>query len=326
MTKETPLYPLKFKPILKERLWGGSKLKELLGKPTSDEHIGESWEISAVPGDISVVANGPLMGANLQELIDSYGEDLLGSDIVQRFGKEFPILIKFIDAAKDLSIQVHPDDTLAQERHNSMGKTEMWYVMDADKDARLIIGFNKEVTAEEYLTSLESDRLSELLHEEVVRKGDSFMINAGRVHAIGAGVLLAEIQQTSDVTYRIYDFNRRNKEGDLRELHTKEALDAIDYSSEQDFKVDYSDIAGEPNTMVSSSYFKTNYLRLEEDKLLDLKTRASFSIYICVSGNAILQTDSTRVTLELGETVLLPASFDELRISTSGITLLEVTI
>ncbi|MEN8788803.1 MAG: type I phosphomannose isomerase catalytic subunit [Flavobacteriaceae bacterium] len=320
------LYPLKFKPILKERLWGGAKLRSLLKKPILSDTTGESWEISAVPGDISVVVNGPLKETNLQQLIDGYGEDLLGSNVVERFGSDFPILIKFIDAAKDLSIQVHPNDELAQKRHNSMGKTEMWHVMDADKDARLIIGFKNEVTTEEYISSLESNKLPDLLHDEFVKKGDTFMINAGRVHAIGAGVLLVEIQQTSDVTYRIYDFNRRNKEGDLRELHTQEALDAIDYSSNQDFRVDYSDIAGESNTMVRSPYFNTSYLRLEENKLLDLKARDSFTIYICVSGNAILQTDSTRVSMCLGETVLLPASIDELMIITPGVTLLEVTI
>ncbi len=320
------LYPLKFTPILKERLWGGTKLRDILGKAIPNEHTGESWELSGVPDDISVVSNGLLKGRNLQELIDEYGDQLLGKEVISTFGKKFPILIKFIDAAKDLSIQVHPDDQLAQRRHNAMGKTEMWHVMDADKDAKLIIGFKRDVTTEEYLSSLESNNLPDLLHEEYVKKGDAFMIKAGRVHAIGAGVLLAEIQQTSDITYRIYDFNRPDKEGNLRPLHTKEAIEAIDYSGNQDFRVVYSDSVDEANTMVRSPYFNTSYLRLQENKNLDLTTRSSFSIYICVSGKAFLQTQETEVALRLGETVLVPASIADLKILTTGVTLLEVTI
>ena len=325
MNKNT-LYPLKFTPILKERLWGGTRLRDLLGKAIPSEQTGESWELSGIPGDVSVVSNGSLKGRSLQELIDEYGDQLLGEAVISTFGRKFPILIKFIDAAKDLSIQVHPNDQLAQQRHNSLGKTEMWHVMDADKDAKLIIGFKRDMTAEEYISSLESNNLPDLLHEEIVKKGDTFMIRAGRVHAIGAGVLLAEIQQTSDITYRIYDFNRPDKEGNLRQLHTKEAIDAIDYSSHRDFKVVYSDSVGQANTMVRSPYFNTDYLRLQTNKNLDLTFRSSFSIYICVSGNAVLQTHELEVPLRLGETALIPASIGELKILTSGVTLLEVTI
>ncbi|MGB5237694.1 MAG: type I phosphomannose isomerase catalytic subunit [Flavobacteriaceae bacterium] len=320
------LYPLKFSPILKERLWGGSKLRDLLGKPIPNNHTGESWELSGVPGDISVVSNGSLKGKDLQQLIDEYGDYLLGKAVTSAFGRNFPILIKFIDAAKDLSIQVHPNDELAQQRHNSMGKTEMWHVMDADEDARLIIGFKKELSTEEYISSLQANHLPDLLHEEKVNKGDTFMINAGRVHAIGAGVLLAEIQQTSNITYRIYDFNRRNKDGEHRELHTQEALDAIDYSADQDFRVRYRESLGVSNTMVRSPYFNTDYLRLEQNKPMDLKERSSFSIYICVSGKAVLQTESAKVPIGLGETVLIPASIHDLMILTTDVTLLEVTI
>ena len=320
------LYPLKFTPILKERLWGGTKLKEVLAKPIPNDYTGESWEISGVAGDISVVANGWLKGRDLQELIDEYDEILLGKSVISRFGKNFPILIKFIDAAKDLSIQVHPNDMLARQRHDSMGKTEMWYVLDADKDARLIIGLKKKVTSEEYLSSLESNRLPDLLHEEFVKKGDCFLINAGRIHAIGAGILLAEIQQTSDITYRIYDFNRRNKKGELRELHTRESLEAINYSADQDFRVNYKDSIGDSNTMVRSPYFNTNYLRLTEDKAMNLKERSVFSILICISGKAVLQGASFQVSLGLGETVLIPASINYLMILTTEVTLLEVTI
>ena len=210
------IHPLKFHPILKERLWGGTKLKEVLNKPIESDITGESWEISTVPGDISVISNGSLKNTSLNSLIDTSPELLLGKSVVERFGKEFPILIKFIDAKQDLSIQLHPNDALAKKRHNSFGKTEMWYVMDADAGSELIVGFNKNVTKEEYSASLEDDTLLNLLNYEPVKEGDTFFINTGKIHAIGAGVLLAEIQQTSDVTYRVFDFNRKDKEGNLR--------------------------------------------------------------------------------------------------------------
>ncbi|KKN28501.1 hypothetical protein LCGC14_0853690, partial [marine sediment metagenome] len=254
------MYPLKFKPILKERLWGGKKLKTVLGKSIESDITGESWEISGVEGDISVVANGDLAGTSLKQLIDEHAENLLGKSVVERFGKEFPILIKFIDAKQDLSVQLHPNDKLAKERHNSFGKTEMWYVMDADDDASLIVGFNRDVSKEEYAESLKKDTLLDLLNYEKVDSGDTFFINTGKVHAIGAGVLLAEIQQTSDVTYRIFDFNRKDKDGNLRELHTEQALDAIDYKKKDDFKVDYTSRMNVVNTMVDCPYFKTDYL------------------------------------------------------------------
>ena len=228
--KPTELYPLKFKPILKERIWGGSKLSTVLGKTISNDLTGESWEISAVKGDVSIVANGPLSGMSLQDLINKYQESLLGVHIYRKFGKEFPILIKYIDAKQDLSIQLHPNDELARARHDSFGKNEMWYIMDADPGSELIIGFNKDVDPVEYKASLENNKLTELMNYVPVNDGDTFFIHTGKVHAIGAGILLAEIQQTSDVTYRIFDFNRRDKEGNLRDLHTEMALEAIDYS------------------------------------------------------------------------------------------------
>ncbi|RUA19159.1 MAG: mannose-6-phosphate isomerase, partial [Flavobacteriia bacterium] len=191
------LYPLKFRPILKERLWGGTKLKEVLGKPIESDITGESWELSGVKGDISEVANGPLEGTSLEDLISKQPEAVLGKSVVERFGNEFPILIKFIDAKQDLSIQLHPNDKLAKERHNSFGKTEMWYIMDADPGAKLIVGFNKDVEKTEYIESLEQGTLLDLMNYEEVEEGDTFFINTGKIHAIGAGVLLAEIQQTS---------------------------------------------------------------------------------------------------------------------------------
>ncbi|MEL6917523.1 MAG: type I phosphomannose isomerase catalytic subunit [Bacteroidota bacterium] len=319
-------YPLKFKPILKERLWGGTKLKDVLGKPIENHSTGESWELSAVPGDISVVANGELSGTSLQELIDRYPEDLLGKDIFERFGTEFPILIKFIDAKKDLSIQLHPDDALAKERHNSFGKTEMWYIMDADKDANLIVGFNKNVPKQEYADSLTNDTLLELLNYEAVEEGDTFFINTGKIHAIGAGVLLAEIQQTSDITYRVFDFNRKDKNGNLRELHTDLALDAIDYERKDDFKVEYGKEKDVTNEMVDCPYFTTKFMDLSKDFEQDVSQRRSFTIYMCVAGMATIENESGTVNMQKGETILIPAVTRHINIYTKGAKLLEVTI
>ncbi|MDP2525288.1 type I phosphomannose isomerase catalytic subunit [Maribacter dokdonensis] len=320
------MHPLKFKPILKERLWGGTKLKEVFGKPIESDITGESWELSTVPGDISVVANGSLEGKSLQELIDSNGEELLGKSVVERFGKEFPILIKFIDAKQDLSIQLHPNDALAKERHNSFGKTEMWYIMDADPKAELIVGFNKDVTKEEYAESVANDTLLDLLNYEQVKEGDTFFINTGKIHAIGAGVMLAEIQQTSDVTYRVFDFNRKDKDGNLRELHTDLALDAVDYEKKDDFKVSYSQEKNEVNTMVDCPYFKTNFIELTENLELDTINRDSFTILMCVGGEAKISTAEGEVAIKSGETALLPASTQKISLQSTGAKLLEVTI
>ncbi|MFT5942790.1 MAG: mannose-6-phosphate isomerase [Sediminicola sp.] len=320
------IYPLKFHPILKERLWGGTKLKGVLGKFIDSDITGESWELSTVKGDVSVVSNGELAGTSLQELINSYSEELLGKGVTNRFGKEFPILIKFIDAKQDLSIQLHPSDELAKKRHDSFGKTEMWYIMDADKDANLIVGFNKEVNKEEYSQSLENDTLLDLMNYETVQEGDTFFINTGKIHAIGAGVLLAEIQQTSDVTYRVFDFNRKDKDGNFRELHTEMALDAIDYEMKDDFKVAYPKEMDTVNTMVDCPYFKTNFLQLTDDMDQDVTERDSFTIYMCVGGKASISNEYGKAKIQKGETVLVPADSKKIGIQTSGAKLLEVTI
>lgn len=320
------MYPLKFHPILKERLWGGTKLKDVLGKPIESTITGESWELSAVSEDVSVVANGELSGTSLQQLIDVKPEKLLGRHVFERFGKDFPILIKFIDAKQDLSIQLHPNDELAKKRHDSFGKTEMWYVMDADKDANLIVGFNKDVTKEEYTQSLENDSLPEILNYEKVREGDTFFINTGKIHAIGAGVLLAEIQQTSDITYRVFDFNRKDKNGNFRELHTELALDAIDYTKKDDFKVGYSAKQNAVNAMVECPYFTTNYLNLTKNLNQDVKSRDSFTIYMCVDGSATITNEFGSAEVKKGETVLVSAVSKNIIIETEGAKLLEVTV
>ncbi len=320
------LYPVKFKPIMKDRLWGGNKLQQLFDKPSETDTTGESWELSGVNGDVSEVANGVLASKSLNDLISEYGEDLLGKSVCERFGKEFPILIKFIDAKLDLSIQLHPHDELAKERHNSFGKTEMWYIMDADPGSKLIVGFNKDVEKQEYIESLEKDTLLDLLNYEEVKTGDTFFINTGKIHAIGGGVLLAEIQQTSDITYRVFDFNRRDKEGNLRELHTDLALDAIDYSQKDDFKVDYPNAKNKPNSMVESPYFKTDFLELDSDLEISLENIDSFTIYICVEGQANVSNEHGTATLKKGETVLIAAATQKVSFITNGAKLLQVTI
>lgn len=320
------LYPLKFYPILKDKIWGGVKLKDVLDKPLVSDETGESWELSGVEGDISIVSNGPLKGKSLDDLLSSNGETILGSQVVQRFGNEFPILIKFIDAKQDLSIQVHPNDRLAKQRHNSFGKTEMWYIMDADPGGQLIVGFNKDVTKDDYVKSLEDGTLMGLLNYEVVKEGDTFFIDTGTIHAIGAGVLLAEIQQTSDLTYRVYDFDRKDKEGNLRELHTSLAVDAIEYAKKDDFKVVYDKKKDTVNQMVDCPYFKTNFLNLDKPFHQDISKRDSFTIYICVDGEALVSNDWGSAPIKKGETVLLAAASAQVKVDTHSAKLLEVTI
>lgn len=320
------MYPIKFKPILKERLWGGTKLKTLFNKPIETDITGESWEVSAVKGDISVVANGDFSGKTLQELIDLYPNELLGKHVYEKFGADFPILIKFIDAREDLSIQVHPNDELAKKRHDSFGKTEMWYVMQADEGAELIVGFNKSVTKEEYQQHLNNGTLTDIMNYEKVHEGDTFFINTGKVHAIGGGIIIAEIQQTSDITYRVYDFNRRDKNGNLRELHTEQALDAIDYQKKDDFKVNYPKTENTTNAMVNCPYFITNYLKLTQDFEKEIGSEDSFHIYMCVKGSGVISDGNCEVFVNQGETVLFPASCGKLCVKTSAMELLEVRL
>jgi mannose-6-phosphate isomerase len=319
-------YPIKFIPIFKNRLWGGKKLDTVLGKPIEGERVGESWELSGVPGDVSVVANGPYAGKTLEDLIQSHPEELLGAEVLRRFGTEFPILIKFIDAREDLSIQLHPGDELAKKRHNSFGKTELWYIMDAEPGSELIIGFNRDVDREEYQAALNEGRLLDLLHYEPVGEGDAFFINSGKIHAIGGGILLAEIQQSSDVTYRVYDFDRRDAEGNPRQLHTDLALEAMDYEKRDDFRIAYSRAKNTAAPMVDSTYFKTTYLELDTALARQFKTRDSFRAYVCVGGSATLELGAYSVPVASGETALLPAAAPDLRIETKDCRLLEVTL
>ena len=272
------LYPLKFHPILKKKIWGGERLA--YKSKEHDESIGESWEISAVEDNISVVSNGILADNDLQELIEVYMGDLVGDHIYEKFGVEFPLLIKYIDANDDLSIQVHPDDETAKERHNAYGKTEMWYIVDADKDASLVLGFNHEIDKATYLQALHQNKLMDLLNVQKVKKGESFFIPAGLVHAIGKGCLIAEIQQTSDITYRIYDYNRKDANGNTRELHTDLATDVIDYSYQPQHRVNYIPQDNQSAKLVKCPYFTTNLLVFDRDIEKEYVHLDSFVIYV----------------------------------------------
>ena len=314
------LYPIKFKPIPKETIWGGNKLVSVLSKDfPSNKKIGESWEISGVKNDISLVSNGELKGKSLNDLIHQFGGRLLGKKVSERFGKEFPLLIKFIDADDALSIQVHPDDELAKKRHNSFGKTEMWYVLDAEKDANLIVGFNQEIDPKRYQQKLSEGKLEEILNLEKVQNGSCYFIPAGRVHAIGKGILLAEIQQTSDITYRMYDWNRVDKEGKSRELHTELALDAIDYSMEENYATKYVSEINKTTELVQCDYFTTNQLIFDKNKRCNYSNLDSFVIYICLDGEfEISCKGKEKTSVKKGESILIPAELKELTLIPVG--------
>lgn len=321
------LYPLQFQPIYKYRIWGRNKLKSVLNKEYDEESIGESWEISDVSGDETVVSKGCFKGQTLKQLIQEFKGDFVGQSVYNAFGNEFPLLIKFIDAKTLLSIQVHPSNELAKERHNSFGKNEMWYVMQADKDAELTVGFDEEINEEQYKIHLENNTILNLMHHENVSKGDTFYIPTGRVHAIGAGVLLAEIQQTSDITYRIYDYNRVDaKTGEKRELHNEQAIDVIDYKVYDSYKSDYELKINLSNTLVNSPYFNTNILNIKGSIEKDYKNLDSFLIYICVEGVLDIYYNSAHFQIEQGETLLLPATLDFVKLNSNNAVAIEVYV
>ncbi len=309
----------KFKPIFKSMLWGGDKIAPFKQTKTDQQQIGESWELSGVSGDESIVAEGPEAGVSLPELIERYGARLLGAANFERFGTEFPLLIKFIDARQDLSIQVHPDDALAWERHRSKGKTEMWYVVAADEGAHLRSGFSKQVTPEEYEASVADNTITEILADYAVHAGDVFFLPAGRVHSIGAGSFIAEIQQTSNITYRIYDFNRRDAQGNLRELHTEQAKGAIDYTVLPDYRTHYEAQKNCGVELVKCPYFTTTLYDLTDPIAIDLKEKDSFVVVICVDGEGTI-ADGAGETLPIrrGETILVPASVDGVQLTPAG--------
>lgn len=299
----------KFQPILKQLIWGGSRILSFKQISSHLHEVGESWELSAVPGNLSVVADGPEQGMTIVELIEKYRERLVGHANYTRHGNTFPLLIKFIDAQRDLSIQVHPNDTLARQRHGTNGKSEMWYVIDADRGARLCSGLAQPLTQDEYLKRVSEGTFADVLHYDEVRPGDVYYMPAGRVHSIGAGCFIAEIQQTSDITYRIFDYNRRDAAGNMRELHTRMAKDAIDYKVNKEYRISYTRTTNKAVPMVKCPYFTTSICDLTGPIERDYSELDSFIVYVCVAGRALLVDNTTQQTvpIRMGETVLVPA-------------------
>ena len=322
------LYPLRFKPILKETLWDGSALRERYGKRASPgARVGESWEINGMTGASSVVVNGFLKGNSLEEITEVYMGDLVGDSVYEKYGNEFPLLVKLIDARDTLSIQVHPDDALATERHHAWGKTEMWYVIDAEPGALIYTGFRKKSGREEYLAHLADNTVAGLINATPVTTGDAFFIPAGTVHAIGAGVLLAEIQQTSDVTYRIYDWDRVDVDGRPREMHTELALDAIDFDRDDAGLIRIAPETNQAVMLAECGYFRASLLQFDRPLIKDVSLTDSFVIYICTESMAVIDCLGHTEEVKAGETIMIPAAADSVTLIPQGrATLLEVSI
>lgn len=310
------MYILKFHEIYKTPIWGGKKICTYKGVNLDYESVGESWEISAVEDNVSVVANGVDAGTTLTELLARDGARLVGQHVWDKFGTTFPLLIKFIDACDNLSIQVHPNDELAAKRHNSFGKTELWYVIDAEKGAGLYSGFSQAITPDEYVERVANNTIMDVLQFHNTLPGDVYFLPSGRVHAIGKGVLLAEIQQTSNITYRIFDYNRVDKDGNPRELHTELAQDAIDYNLYDNLKTNYESCPNKPVELVECPYFTTNLLNINTQCNRNLTHRDSFVIYMCMRGAVTITAgNGTTATLKQGETCLVPASISDITLS-----------
>ena len=308
------LYPFRFQPIVKEKIWGGTRITRLLGRDTSSmSRCGESWEVSGLVDDESVVTNGFLAENNLNELLEIYLTDLVGEENYEQYGLGFPLLIKYIDAQDNLSVQVHPDDELAQKEYGQNGKTEMWHVLDAEPGSGLYIGFKEKLTLEQIENAVNSGALAELLRFYPVSPGDTFMIPAGTVHAIGKGVLLAEIQQPSDITFRLFDWNRVDDEGRSRELHVEEALKSIRLEENLgEFKVAYEPKRNAPVSLVRSQYFNVGRLDLDQPWTKNLVTLDSFVIYMCIDGKAGMRFDGGSETMDKGDVLLVPADMQEI--------------
>lgn len=321
-TDEFIPYPLVFQPILKERIWGGNKLATL-GKEVTSNTTGESWELSMVENDLSVVKDGLYKNQTIKTLIESFPKEILGEAIIKKYGLQFPLLFKFLDAKSDLSIQLHPNDELAKKRHNSFGKTEMWYIMQADENARIILGFKENSSSKEYLEHLNNKTLPSILKEFKVQKGDVFFIETGSIHAIGEGIVLAEIQQTSDITYRVYDWDRVDENGKSRELHIDLALEAINYQK-QNPKIYYDKHINEENLLVQCDFFTTNIIPLLGTKKIQ-KSNELFYVYICTEGKFEIEFQGITKTFKEGETLLIPACIQEFVLKGEA-TLLEIFI
>jgi mannose-6-phosphate isomerase len=307
------LYPLKFIPIYKTYVWGGTKLAGLK-KIKNGRQISESWELSPVSGNISVVANGFLAGNNLQELIEIYMGDLVGESVYEKYGMEFPLLLKFIDAAQPLSVQVHPCDETALKLHNAYGKEEMWYIIEAENDAEICVGFNQDINKKILQGSLQSRNLPDFLNFEKAKCGNVFEIPSGRIHAIGKGILLAEVQTASDITYRIYDWGREYDAKTARQMHVDLALDVIDYNSYKTYKTEYEIAKNDSSDICRNRHFSVKTVDCDDTIIRNYVNVDSFMVYMCVDGGAVLECNGKSETLIKGETVLIPAEIDEVRL------------
>jgi mannose-6-phosphate isomerase len=318
-------YPIKFRPILKEKIWGGEKLSKILNKDSDSKNVGESWEISGVQDNISIASNGKYKGQSLNQLLATYKADFLGKKNFHRFGENFPLLIKFLDAKTHLSVQVHPDDAMASKHHNSFGKTEMWYIMDSDDNAEIVLGLKNSDIDKTELANITAKNINSIFNTIKVKQGDSYFIPAGKIHAIGAGVLAAEIQQTSDVTYRVYDWDRTDDKGVGRELHTDSAIKATKVfasNGKSDYKLNHN----KTSTLVDCDFFTTNIFEVKEPQKRDYSQRDSFIIFMCVEGSAEISVNDKTESLKMGETVLLPANFSYATFNATNAKLLEVYI
>ncbi len=324
---ETTLYPLKFLPLYKNKVWGGNKIKTLGFDYDPLPNCGELWALSAVKDNESVIANGFLADNTLNEALEIYMGELLGEQNYRHFGNDFPLLIKIIDANDRLSIQVHPDNALARQRGMENGKTEMWYIMEAEAGAQLVDGFRTQVNRDEYRRFLELGKLEDILHEEHPQAGDVFFIPAGRVHALGKGLLLAEIQQSSDTTYRIYDYNRPDADGKLRQLHTAEALDAIDFSVTTDGRTHYHYRPNSTVQLAQCPYFTTNLIAIDQPMRKNFAQLDSFVVYLCTEGIAAVKALDTICPIHAGECVLVPAAAEQVELYAEGAAkLLEIYV
>ncbi len=309
------LYPLKFNSIFKDKIWGGNRIKTVMGMDYGELHnCGEAWLLSGIEDEQSVVSNGFLAENELNELLEVYMEDLVGEKNYEKFGNQFPILVKIVDANDWLSIQVHPDDDLAKKRGLLSGKSEMWYMLESDKDAEIIVGFNKKINKGQFKSLLEKNELKSVLNYEKIKAGEVYYVPAGRIHAIGPGTLLAEIQQTSDTTYRVYDWERIDVDGSMRELHIDEAMDAIDFKVEKEYKTDYLSEKNETSKIIQSPYFTTNQIELDVPLMKNYAELDSFVIYVCVDGAFVLLYGDEKINVQKGESILIPALMSEINI------------
>lgn len=310
------LYPFLFQPNLHSVVWGGNLLRPYKGLDPSDEPIGESWEVSTVPSSTSIISNGEWKGRDLTSVIEENPDAILGKTVNEKYQGQLPLLVKFIDAKKDLSIQVHPNDEMAMREHGKMGKSEMWYVIKADEDAHLYAGFKQEITPYEYQKRIEDGTITEVLADHKVKSGDVFYLPAGRIHAICGGILLAEVQQSSDLTYRIFDYNRLGMDGKPRELHTELAAQALDYHVEDNYCTEYDEVSNKAVQIIDSPYFSVRVMEVSRPFHRNLKKYDSFIITMCIEGDCKIHVHNTgeEFILKQGNSTLIPAAIADYEI------------